>query len=290
VIHLAVVVTFDGEVVADVRLAIGSVAPTVVLLPAVADALVGRPLTGPSGRAAIEAAGRAVVAGISPIDDLRAPAAYRLDLAATMTERALTALADGTHRDAWPSDPPRLWFPGFDGRYPTGDAHRASLGPDDPITATVNGRPVTGSGAASEVLLHWLRRHAGTIGVKEGCAEGECGACTVHLDGAAVLACLVPAARAGGAEVTTVEGLADGPSLHVVQEGFVACGAVQCGFCTPGLVMAAAVLLEEREQPDHDQVTAGLAGNLCRCTGYRAIHQAVAAAAAGAERAEAEGR
>ena len=136
-----------------------------------------------------------------------------------------------------------------------------------------------GTGAASTVLLDWLRTHAGASGVKEGCAEGECGACTVLLDGAAVMSCLVPAGRAHGAAVVTVEGLADTSGLHPVQQAFVDCHAVQCGFCTPGLLVAAASLLEEHPSPSRSQVEVGLSGNLCRCTGYRAIHDAVQAVA-----------
>ncbi len=140
------------------------------------------------------------------------------------------------------------------------------------ITATVNGVERRAANAAGRTLLDWLRLDLGLTGTKEGCAEGECGACTVHLDGRAVLACLVPAARAAAASVTTVEGLAspDG-ALHPVQQALADCGGVQCGFCTPGFVMSAAMLAEEEPHPSRAQVEHGLAGNLCRCTGYYSI-------------------
>lgn len=288
VVHLAAVATFApaGGVdpaqplppgptdapVASLRLAIGSVAATVVLVPEATDAVRGRPLDADAASAAAEA----VRAAIHPIDDLRGTAEYRLHTAATMTARALTALAAGAELAQRPADPPRLWRPGFNGRYPAGGERAASVDDATTVTTTVNGYTVRGTGAASVTLLDWLRHHAGTNGVKEGCAEGECGACTVHLDGAAVMSCLVPAGRAHGAEITTVEGLApDTGLLSPVQEAYVACGAVQCGFCTPGLLMATSALLEEHPRPTLAQVEAGLAGNLCRCTGYGAIHRAI---------------
>ncbi|MDJ0767508.1 MAG: FAD binding domain-containing protein [Ilumatobacter sp.] len=275
VVHLTAVVELgDDGAVGGATLALGSVAPTVVLVPGVEEALAGRPLDDGT----IDEAVSAAVAAASPIDDLRAPATYRLDLVRTMTRRALEAIAADEVDRCWPHDPPLLWTPGFDGRYPPAD-EAVSRTTDEPIVASVNGDRVEAAGAVGVTLLEWLRDRAGATGVKEGCAEGECGACAVRLDGAVVMSCLVPAARAHGCEIRTVEGLGTDGRLHAVQAAFVDAGAVQCGFCTPGLLVSSATLLDEVPEPTLDQVRAGLAGNLCRCTGYKSIEVAVTAAA-----------
>jgi len=130
-------------------------------------------------------------------------------------------------------------------------------------------------------LLDVLREALGLTGTKEGCGEGECGACSVILDGELVNSCLVPAAQAAGCAVTTVEGLARDGVLHPVQRAFVDHGGAQCGICTPGMVMAAVSLLAKTPRPSEAEIRTGLAGNLCRCTGYMKIFDAVAAAATG---------
>lgn len=280
VVHLAATVSIADGVVTDATLALGSVAPTVVLVPDIADVLRGRPLGDASVDEAVDAASRIA----APIDDLRAPATFRSDLVATMTRRAFDALANDAQASQWPAEPTLLWGADFDGRFPTGAEFATSVDRDGTITSTVNGVTVAGTHAAGVTLLDWLRDEAGLSGVKEGCAEGECGACTVDLDGASVMSCLVPAARANGASVVTVEGLADEGELHPIQRAFVDANAVQCGFCTPGLLMACSKLLEEHPDPDLEQVQRGLAGNLCRCTGYRAIEAAVAQVAVEAAR------
>jgi len=193
--------------------------------------------------------------------------------------RALRAIVAGDTRGWFPAEKPvMLW--GGDGSSPA-PLQRAAWQSDGnggapPIVTRINGQQVTLSGASKKTLLRMLREDAGLTGTKEGCAEGECGACTVFLNGAAVMACMVPAPCANGAEIVTVEGLAapDG-KLHAVQRAFVEHGAVQCGYCTPGLLMAGAKLLEECPQPTRWEAQQAITGNLCRCTGYYKILDAL---------------
>ncbi|MER6170962.1 (2Fe-2S)-binding protein [Streptosporangium sp. NPDC001681] len=149
------------------------------------------------------------------------------------------------------------------------------------VTFTVNGRSETADDVwEGESLLYVLRERVGLPGSKNACEQGECGSCTVYLDGVPVCACLVAAGQAEGRVVRTIEGLADGDRLDPVQEAFVECGAVQCGFCTPGLVVQAHDLIERIPRPSDAEIREALAGNLCRCTGYEKILDAVRLAAA----------
>jgi len=155
-----------------------------------------------------------------------------------------------------------------------------------PLTFTLNGQETTVLVAPDWSLLRLLRDELELTGTKEGCGAGECGACTVLLDDLAVNSCLLPALEVEGRSVTTIEGLSspDG-RLHPLQRSFIEQGAVQCGFCTPGMIMSAAALLRENPTPDENQIRTAIAGNLCRCTGYAQIVEAVdqAAKAAGGE-------
>jgi carbon-monoxide dehydrogenase small subunit len=148
-----------------------------------------------------------------------------------------------------------------------------------PLTMTVNGSKVTVEIEADELLVDVLRDRLDLIGTKIGCNEGECGACTIILDGEAVLACLIPAMRAQGQQIVTIEGLSDGDTLHPLQQAFVEYGAVQCGYCIPGFIMSAKALLDVNPQPNRDEIKEAIAGNLCRCTGYIKIIEAIEAVA-----------
>lgn len=151
---------------------------------------------------------------------------------------------------------------------------------DDQILKMVlNGERVEIAIKPSAILLDVLRDQLGLTGAKEACGEGECGACTVLLDGKAVNSCLIPAMKAMNKEVLTIEGLAKDNKLHPIQQAFIEHGAVQCGFCTPGMILAAKALLDQNPNPTEKEVKIGLSGNLCRCTGYVKIVEAVMAAA-----------
>ncbi len=143
------------------------------------------------------------------------------------------------------------------------------------MRCTVNGQAANLSVYPMARLLDVLREELKLTGTKEGCGEGECGACSVMIDGELVNSCLVPAMQAEGADIRTIEGIASGEQLHAVQEAFLACGGAQCGICTPGMVMAAVNLLARTPEPTEEDVRSGLSGNLCRCTGYMKIFQAV---------------
>ncbi|NPA91374.1 MAG: 2Fe-2S iron-sulfur cluster binding domain-containing protein [Chloroflexi bacterium] len=306
VVNAAVLLTFaeplapgqaPGDVpVLEARITLGSVAPTIIRAPEAEDALVGAPLS----EERIERAAVLAAQAARPIDDIRGSAEYRRAQVQTLVARALRAVYEGRERAGWPSRIPRLWGT-WDGHIPysAGQAPRYTLDAVDDVETTVNGQPVVLRGVAGKTLLQALREAGHLTGVKEGCAEGECGACTVWLDGIAVMSCLVPAARAQGAEIMTVEGVTgytqppphdpdrinvwdmaeDDPrlheNLHPVQKAFVLEGAVQCGYCTPGFIMSSVKLLEEIPDPTPDEIRMALTGNLCRCTGYAKIVRAV---------------
>ncbi len=371
VVNVAVVLTFDSDrpdaPVAEARVALGCVAPTIVRAEAAEAALQGLSLAVINA----EVIGRLAVAACAPISDLRGSAGYRRTAVAALVARAITRLAAGSEAEGWPERPVLLEGGGVwtandaneatnganggvwtandaneaangangdvwtandaneaangangdvwtandanGGVWTANDANEAANGANannangdvwtandaneaanganandanDGVRALVNGAKVALS--AHKTLLDALREDVGLTGTKEGCGEGECGACTVWLDGQAVMSCLVPAAQAHGREVTTIEGLAaPGATLHPLQAAFIAEGAVQCGYCIPGMLMAGARLLEEFPDPALGQIQVALSGNLCRCTGYSKI---IAAVRAAKKRLDYEGR
>jgi carbon-monoxide dehydrogenase medium subunit len=269
VMNVAIVLTLDSSIVTQAAITLGAVAPTIIHAPEAEAFLQGKTLSAEVIAQAAELAKQAA----RPIDDIRSSAAYRREMVRVVTRRGLEAILHNEEKAGFPEEPVLLW-----GQETPRSGERmseASAAASEDIHTTINGKPRHFSSGHDKTLLNLLRDEGELIGAKEGCAEGECGACTVFLDGKAVMACLVPAPRAHGAEVVTVEGLASPERLHPVQEAFIQDGAVQCGYCTPGFLMSAAKLLEERPHPTRDEIQQALTGNLCRCTGYYKIIQAV---------------
>lgn len=266
VIDLAIVLTMQDDRVTEARIALGALAPTIVRAEAAEAFLAGKELSPESCERAATLAAEAV----SPIGDVRASAAYRLQTLHNLIVATLLDLRGADAMRTLPHAPVLL-----DTTLRDMSLQHAAF--EDVIRTTINGSRQMLT-TTSCTLLDALRNEAGLTGTKEGCAEGECGACTVWLDGQAVMSCLVPAPQAHGAHVTTIEGLGKGGAQHPLQEQFIALGAVQCGYCIPGMLMAGAKLLEERPSPSLSEIQSALSGNLCRCTGYRKIFAAVTAA------------
>jgi carbon-monoxide dehydrogenase medium subunit len=267
VVNVALVIGLEAATVNSASITLGSVTPTIIHAEAAEKYLADKELT----EEVIAEAGKLAMEASHPIDDIRGSAAYRREMVRVCTARGLRAIRDGSQQAGIPSDPVLLW-----GKEPEASKQvSASSFPESPIETTINGKKYTFTSGHDKTLLRLLREEGELTGSKEGCAEGECGACTVFLDGKAVMACLVPAPRAHGAEIVTIEGLAVGERLHPVQQAFIDDGAVQCGYCTPGFIMSAAKLLEERPTPSRNEIEQSITGNLCRCTGYYKIVQAI---------------
>lgn len=296
-VNAAVVLTLNESRVEQAVITLGAVAATIVHAAEAEAYLRGRLLN----EETIEQTARLAMAAAHPIDDVRGPADYRLEMVRVCVARALRSISKGQERAAFPANPVLLWGQEYLGEAPCLPAS-VQHGGATPIVTRINGREYRFSSGHDKTLLRFLREEAGLTGTKEGCAEGECGACTVFLDGVAVMSCLVPAPRAHGAEIVTIEGLAprhqnaaripgekeaslapvlggETSDLHPVQQAFIAEGAVQCGYCTPGLIMSAAKLLEERPHPSREEIQQAITGNLCRCTGYYSIVAAIERAA-----------
>jgi carbon-monoxide dehydrogenase medium subunit len=268
-VNVAVITQWDGQKVKSTSITLGAVAPTIIHANEAEGYLAGRSLD----EETLERTAVLAMEAARPISDVRSSAGYRRTMVKVVTRRCLGMIARGAERSTYPEAPILLW--GED-RYQTpalGETVQHTS--ETPIVTKINGKPYSFEHGHDKTLLRLLREEAGLIGTKEGCAEGECGACTVFLDGTAVMSCMVPAPRAHGAEIITVEGLAKNGELHPVQQAFINTGAVQCGYCTPGFLMSAVKLLEEQPHPSRNQITQALTGNLCRCTGYYKIIQAI---------------
>jgi len=262
--------------VKKIAITLGAVAPKIIHVQEAEKYLEGRCLSDSSIAYAAELAMKAA----QPISDIRSSAAYRSEIVRVCVSRGLHAIWNNMEKDGFPSNPVLLWGKEKDrkSRQPTTEGlisqsfHHTQ---GTPIMTTINGKSYTFPTGHHKTLLRLIREEAGLTGTKEGCAEGECGACTIILDGKAVMSCLVPAARAHGAEIVTIEGLAQNGKLHPLQQSFIDQAAVQCGYCTPGFIMSALKLLEEQPHPTRDTIKHAITGNLCRCTGYYKIVEAI---------------
>jgi xanthine dehydrogenase iron-sulfur cluster and FAD-binding subunit A len=273
VVDAAIILDIDRDSIKSASITLGAVTAVISHAEEAEKFLSGKPLTDE----VLEQAALLAMAAARPIDDIRGSAAYRREMVRVCTLRGLKAIRDGQEHAGMPAEPILLW-----GKDPVnGKVHSYQEFPASPIETTINGKEYTFHSGHDKTLLRLLREEANLIGTKEGCAEGECGACTVFLDGKAVMACLVPAPRAHGADIVTVEGLSVDGELHPVQEAFIEHGAVQCGYCTPGFLMSSAMLLEEKSNPTRNEIEQAITGNLCRCTGYYKIVQAIEDAGSG---------
>lgn len=269
-VNMASLLTMDGDRIDQAVITLGAVAPTIIHAEVAESYLRGKKLTPETIQEAADLARESA----RPIDDIRGSAAYRAEITRVLVKRGLSQIVSGEAAARLPEQPVLLVANTPQAGIPE-SAGVPLIPGKTPIQTQINGVDYTFEEGHHLTLLHLLRDRAGLMGSKVGCEEGECGACTVFLDGMAVMSCLVPAPRAHLAQIRTIEGLGDEDHLHPVQEAFVEQGAVQCGYCTPGFIMSAAKLLEEIPQPSQSQIKTAISGNLCRCTGYYKIIRAI---------------
>ena len=281
VVNNAVILTMDGDTVTDACIALGSIAPTIIQATSAEEYLAGQILT----PEVISRTGELAAEAGAPLTDIRGSTEYRRYVTGLLVRNALDELAAGSAQEAIPARPIMLWGRS-DGYFSPGNNGQSLIhtrSANEPILTTINGQTRTITDANHKTLLSLLREEVGLTGTKEGCAEGECGACTILLDGIAVMACLIPAPQAHGRQIVTVEGLSENGKLHPVQQAFVEMGAVQCGFCIPGFVMSGTSLIDERQHPTRDEIKQAFTGNFCRCTGYYPIISAIESVTAAEE-------
>ena len=273
VVNASIIISLQKDLIKSASLSLGCVATTVFRANDVERFLIGKELNEENIKMAAELAQKAA----KPINDIRASDKYRLRLVKLLVIDGLTEIYHGEEKKNFPATPVLLWGKKqyspkkLDGL----KIHTA----ETEIQTKINNREFSITKNQKGLLIDIVRESAGLTGTKLGCGEGECGACTVLMDGISVLSCLIPAPRAQDAEITTIEGVSTPEKLHPVQQAYIDEGAIQCGYCTPGFVMSSIQLLDEIPNPAVQQIKEGLAGNLCRCTGYYRIIAAVEKAA-----------
>jgi xanthine dehydrogenase iron-sulfur cluster and FAD-binding subunit A len=273
VVNTSLVITLQKDVITSAAIALGCVAKTVFRAKEAEIYLVGKVLNKENIEMASELAQKAA----KPINDIRASDKYRLRLVKLLVQDGLSEISRGEEKKNFPVIPVLLW-----GKKKYTPKKLDSLKihtKETKIQTKINSREFSITGNNCGLLIDLIRENAGLTGTKLGCGEGECGACTISLDGISVLSCLIPAPRAQDAEIITIEGISPAHTLHPVQQAFIDEGAIQCGYCTPGFIMSSVQLLDEIRDPSVQQIKEGLAGNLCRCTGYYRIIAAVEKAA-----------
>ena len=272
VANVTIIMGFEGNSIIDANIALGAVTPTIIRAKKAEEFLLGKAIN----KKTIAEVGSLCLEAATPISDIRASEEYRNHLIPLLVERAMNEIQSGKWKE-FPEKPILLWGKSNGNQKPSQKSfvHNNKI----PIRTTINKKQYSLSSGQEKTLLNLVREEINLTGTKLGCGEGECGACTLFLNGLPVLSCLIPAPRAHDAEITTIEGISEGEKLHLVQQAFIDEGAVQCGYCTPGFIMSAVKLLEEKPNPTQLEIREGLAGNICRCTGYYSIIRAVEKAA-----------
>jgi xanthine dehydrogenase iron-sulfur cluster and FAD-binding subunit A len=272
-VNVCVICSFDQNTISGAVITLGAVAPTIIHAKEAEVHLIGKSLENP----VVESVAQKVMEAIKPIDDLRGSADYRKEIVRVITKRALEQIRSHAYLSQYPSKPITL----DSSKTKESLTKETILQQNSTIETIINGKTYKINQGFDKNLLRLIRENGMLTGTKEGCAEGECGACTLYLDGKAVMSCLIPAPRAHMSEIVTIEGISKHGELHPVQNSFVEEGAVQCGYCTPGFIMSGAKLLEENPKPSIEEIKQSITGNLCRCTGYYKIVKAIEKAALG---------
>ncbi len=272
ILNCAVLLGISDNKIIKSRIALGAVGPTVFRSAEAEASLINQIASDELFEKAGELAGNSA----NPISDIRASDEYRSKMISVHVKRALHQALESENGQI--ENPVVLWGKERSANAPLTE-NSIELDSNSTLNISINNKEYSFSGGFGKNLLDLIRENAILTGSKEGCGEGECGACTVYMDGVAVLACLIPAVRAHNSKITTIEGLSPKNELNKVQQSFIDEGAVQCGYCTPGFVMSAVKLLEEIPNPSVNEIKIGISGNLCRCTGYYKIISAIELAA-----------